>query len=209
MNKQPVSTTHVRANNEHIDFKDVRLYMATFRKQNLNFLEILFTPYKIVNGLYAQQWERLVVNREKIAHMDMLRCVQTMAGLAKRKYDTMEHPSPAKEAAIAKYGYDPKELCHLVRMTDFASRYMLGEPFEECMRPTDPEFLRLVKSGEFELSFARKVANTYMPIMDNLLEKAKKMYKGIPVDQEAIELLDDVQYRIMKLAMTIELKEED
>ena len=43
-NKKPVSTTHVRENNEHIDFKDIRLYIETFRKQNLNFLEILFTP---------------------------------------------------------------------------------------------------------------------------------------------------------------------
>ena len=38
LNKRPVSTTHVRANDEHTDWKDVRLYMETFRKQNLNFL---------------------------------------------------------------------------------------------------------------------------------------------------------------------------
>ena len=39
LNKKPVSTTHVRANEEHTDWKDIRLYMDTFRKQNLNFLE--------------------------------------------------------------------------------------------------------------------------------------------------------------------------
>ena len=44
LNRKPVSTTHIRANEEHTDFKDIRLYMETFRKQNLNFLEILFTP---------------------------------------------------------------------------------------------------------------------------------------------------------------------
>ena len=47
LNNKPVSITHIRANEEHIGFKDVRLYMETFRKQNLNFLEILFTPYYI------------------------------------------------------------------------------------------------------------------------------------------------------------------
>lgn len=31
-NHKPVSTTHVRENDEHIDFKDIRLYMQTFRK---------------------------------------------------------------------------------------------------------------------------------------------------------------------------------
>jgi predicted nucleotidyltransferase len=43
LNRKPISTTHVRENNEHIDWKDVRKYVEEFRKQNLNFLEILFT----------------------------------------------------------------------------------------------------------------------------------------------------------------------
>ena len=60
LNRKPVSTTHVRANDEHTDWKDIRLYMETFRKQNLNFLEILFTPYAIINSIYKDQWMRLV-----------------------------------------------------------------------------------------------------------------------------------------------------
>ena len=51
-NKKPISTTHIRANEEHIDFKDIRLFLTTVRKQNLNFMEILFTKYKIVNPTY-------------------------------------------------------------------------------------------------------------------------------------------------------------
>ena len=31
-NKKPISTTHVMENNEHIDFKDIRLYINEFRK---------------------------------------------------------------------------------------------------------------------------------------------------------------------------------
>ena len=51
LNKKPISTTHVLDNNEHLDAKDIRLYCQCFRKQNLNFLEILFTPYYYVNPL--------------------------------------------------------------------------------------------------------------------------------------------------------------
>ena len=95
-NKKPHSTTHVRANEEHIDFKDIRLYMQTFRKQNLNFLEILFTDYKIVNPMYAAEWEKLVEAREKIAHMNKFRSVQSMKGIALEKYHAMKHPYPSK-----------------------------------------------------------------------------------------------------------------
>ena len=38
LNKKAISTTHVRANNEHIDFKDLRLICEKFKKQNINFL---------------------------------------------------------------------------------------------------------------------------------------------------------------------------
>ena len=55
LNHKPISTTHVRANQEHIDFKDIRLYMETFRKQNLNFLEILFTDFFSINPLYVNE----------------------------------------------------------------------------------------------------------------------------------------------------------
>ena len=32
LNAKPISTTHIRANDEHTDWKDIRLYMETFRK---------------------------------------------------------------------------------------------------------------------------------------------------------------------------------
>lgn len=65
MNRKPVSTTHIRANDEHTDWKDIRLYIQTFRKQNLNFLEILYTDFAIVNPIYEKQWNRLILKQEK------------------------------------------------------------------------------------------------------------------------------------------------
>ena len=55
LNRKPISTTHVRANDEHTDWKDIRLYMETFRKQNLNFLEILFTDFYINHEHYLKR----------------------------------------------------------------------------------------------------------------------------------------------------------
>ena len=125
--KKPVSTTHIRANDEHTDWKDIRLYMETFRKQNLNFLEILFTPYFVINDLYFAEWMRLVEAREEIARMNPYRAVKSMQGIAKEKYYAMEHRYPAKAEIIDKYGYDPKQVSHLVRVRDYLDRYVAGE----------------------------------------------------------------------------------
>lgn len=107
MNKQPSSTTHVRENDEHIDFKDIRLYINTFRKQNINFLEILFTQYKIINPLYASEWNRLVEAREDIAHYNPYRAVKALKGMAMEKYHALKHPYPSKLEVLAEYSYDP------------------------------------------------------------------------------------------------------
>ena len=112
--KQPVSTTHVRANNEHTDWKDIRLYIETFRKQNLNFLEILFTDYKMLNKDYEGFWKILECNREGIARMNPYRAVKSMQGIAKEKYHAMEHRYPAKADIIDAYGYDGKQVHHLL-----------------------------------------------------------------------------------------------
>ena len=51
-NRSPVSSTHILENNEHIEIKDVRLMFNCYKKQNINFIETLFTNYYILNSIY-------------------------------------------------------------------------------------------------------------------------------------------------------------
>ena len=205
MNSKPVSTTHIRANEEHIDFKDIRLYIQTFRKQNLNFLEILFTPFYMINPIYAEQWNRLIESREAIANLNRYRGVQSMKGIALEKYHAMEHPYPSKIHLIQKYGYDFKQLHHLLRVEDYLERYIDGESYESCLRPTDPEYLMCVKRGYYNLDAARAVAKTAKEHVEEMAEKFYAENENVE-DPVINELLDDVQLNIMKIAIERELK---
>jgi predicted nucleotidyltransferase len=204
MNKQPISTTHFRANDEHIDFKDVRLYMQTFRKQNLNFLEILFTPYCLINDDYYDEWKRLVDNREMIAHMNPYQAVKSMQGIAKEKYFAMEHHYPKRMHMIEKFGYDPKQLHHLLRVEEYLTRYMAGESYEECLSPKNSAYLVEVKKGIYTLEQARELATEAIASVDL---KVNEFLVGKKPEENAEmrELLDDVQYNIMKAAISKEL----
>ena len=205
MNSKPVSTTHIRANEEHIDFKDIRLYIQTFRKQNINFLEILFTPFYMINPIYADQWDRLVENREAIANLNRYRGVQSMKGIALEKYHAMERPYPSKLGILAKYGYDPKQLHHLLRVEDYMKRYIDGESYESCLRPTDPEYLMCVKRGYYNLDKARTVAVAAKKHVEEMAEAFYAVNENVE-DPVVNELLDDVQLNIMKIAIERELK---
>lgn len=206
LNKKPVSTTHIRENNEHIDFKDVRAYIECFYKQNLNFLEILFTPYFIVNGQYYDQWQRLIEARESIARMNEYRAVKSMKGIALEKYYAMEHPYPSKLEILAKYGYDGKQVHHLIRVDDYLERYIAGEKYEKCLIPsaTKKDHMLEYKRQEIPLEMARQEAKR---VLDHVIQIADT-YCSKKADEEDVamrSLLQDVQYEIMKIAVSKEL----
>ena len=205
MNTKPISTTHIRANEEHIDFKDIRLYMQTFRKQNLNFLEILFTPFYIINPKYKDEWMRLVNARESIANFNRYRGVQSMKGIALEKFHAMEHPYPSKIDVIAKYGYDPKQLHHLLRVEDYLERYIAGESYEKCLRPADPNYLIAVKQGIYSLDEARQVSMRAILNVNSMAEEFYAKNENIE-DPEVNALLDDVQLNMMRIAIEEEFK---
>ena len=207
LNKKPVSTTHVRANDEHTDWKDVRLYMETFRKQNLNFLEILFTDFYIVNPMYAEQWQRLVTKREEIARMNVHRAVKSMKGIAMEKYHAMEHRYPAKIDIIEKYGYDGKQVSHLIRVYDYLRRYIEGESYKDCLIPSK-ELRKLIMDYKmlsvFDLEHARVEAKQYLDMVEELADEFCSKH----TDCEEVwirELLEDVSYNIMRISVEKEL----
>lgn len=204
LNLKPVSTTHHRENDEHIDWKDVRLYMETFRKQNLNFLEILFTPYKWVNPMYEHQWQRLIEAREQIARMNPYRAVHSMRGIALEKYHAMEHRYPSKVEIIDKYGYDGKQVSHLIRVYDYLLRYIAGEKYESCLIPSP--YLRdkilAYKLQEIPLDIARTEAKEYL----ERIEQAVNDFSIEPSEDSNMRaLLDDVAYEIMRISVETEL----
>ena len=204
MNKQPVSTTHVRANDEHIDFKDVRLYIQTFRKQNLNFLEILFTQYAIINPIYKDEWSRLIEARELITHYDPVRAIKSMQGVAHTKYKQLENKSPSHVKAIEKFGYSPKELHHLLRIEEYIGRYLNGETYADCLMSKKTEYLKDVKNGYYNLFNARIVANTAINNIDRVCDTYLETCLH-EVDESVNELLNNIQYNIMKIAIEKEI----
>lgn len=208
-NRKPVSTTHVLPNEEHLDLKDVRLYFQTFRKQNLNFMEILFTKYKIINPTYEPMWNRLIENNEQIARYNPVGAVKTMKGIALEKYHAMEHRYPSKIELIDKWGYDGKQLSHLIRVDEYLARYIAGEPYADCLITKKPDLLIATKdmtNPKFTLEEARVLADLHLNIVTHIADEFVAAHKDDPVDWHVDILLDDVQRDIMKLGIELEMQ---
>ena len=197
MNKKPVSTTHILPNNEHLDIKDIRLYFDNFKKQNINFVEILFACGNWINKDYKDLYDLLITNRELIAHYNTNQALRCMAGMSMEKKKALRHPYPSLIDKIEKYGYDGKQLHHIIRMNNFIFAYGEGKTFEECLKylPNKKEMMK-AKLNQYTEYEALVLAQDF----DNktILLKNKYLKEKDEINKEALEVLNKVQYEAIK-----------
>lgn len=202
INKQPVSTTINFDNGEQCDVKDIRLMFQNFKKQNINFLEILFTQHYLANTGFNDLFLTLRARANEIAHYNPFVALKCMYGMANEKFRKMEYISPASEEKIKQFGYDPKQLHHIVRLREFAERYVNGEEFAVCLKTKHKSYLLHLKEGKFSLSDARAIAAAEIIKLDAIVNEAAKFdYEN---DKEVEILLNETVYNAMRRAFARE-----
>jgi predicted nucleotidyltransferase len=160
LNRKPVSETYVCNNDEHIDLKDIRLMFDCFRKQNINFVEILFTDHFVINQKYKKIWRKLRGAREQLVRYDIKKAIDCIVGMSMQKLKALKHPYPATLQKIEKFGYDPKQLHHIIRLNFFIKDYLRGLNYRDCLKSKYREYLLRVKKGEeYDLKRAEIIAN--------------------------------------------------
>ncbi len=198
LNKKPVSTTLIKEDNSHIDIKDIRLMHECFRKQNINFIEIIFSKYRYLNNEYEALYQPMFDNNERIAHYNNYAAVNCIAGMVFEKHAAMERPYPTLKDKIEKYGYDNKQLHHIVRCEEFLKRYIAGVPYSECLIPTDTQHLIDIKASYiYSLEEAREIANN----IEFIVKDVKKRYMDtheVVIDKEVENIMNDVLINVLK-----------
>lgn len=195
--RSPVSTTIVLENNEHIDVKDVRVMFENYKKQNINYLETLFTEFKIVNPKYEKLIIPIFDNAELIAHFNINQALRCMAGMSMEKLKALKHPYPTIKDKVEKYGYDPKQLHHILRMNDFIKDYANGISFKDCLISQRKDYLIQIKKGVLTEAEATELAiktdaETKEFMKSMLLEEDK-------IDEQALKILRKVKYELLKI----------
>ena len=204
LGKKPVSTTHVLENGEHLDAKDLRLYMDCFKKQNVNFVEVLFTEYKVVNPKYEAQWARLVDAREQVGRYDVKRALNCITGMCYEKDKALCHPYPTLVEKLEKYGYDGKQLSHCMRMYYFMGMYLAGASYELCLKVGHNEeladYLRRVKRNECgDVEWAKEKSKWLCEVTKDMKDNWMEKYPDYEYDKEIEALMNDVCVECMKL----------
>lgn len=205
LNKTPISTTIVLENNEHIEVKDIRIMKDMFIKQNISYIELLYTDFKIINEEYNNYIDQLIAMRDSVATINKNQFLRCIKGMSMEKVKAMEHPYPTLIDKINKYGYDPKQLHHIVRLYEFVYRYLYnGEPIEKCYKSIQKDLLINIKKGKYNLEQARRMSKEYdsktKGLCDNFMSVEDK------INCETIESLNELITNILRKSFIEELK---
>lgn len=207
LNNSPVSTTIILDNNEHIEVKDIRVMKEMFIKQNISYIELLYTKYMIVNKEYQKYVSMLLEMRDSIVNINKNQFLRCVKGMSMEKIKAMEHPYPSLIDKIKKYGYDPKQLHHIIRLSSFIERYLIYKiPLKECYIAENRDWLIRIKKGAVPLQEARKMALYY----DSHTKKICDSYtsENDEVNYETIDKLNELTTIIMKHSFIQELRQE-
>lgn len=150
LGRKPVSTTYIMENGEHIDLKDIRLMFDCFKKQNINFVEILFTPWFVMNPKYEHEFQWMFDNKDKIASYDVNRLISCIKGNLFNETSRLFKETPGTERNMKLYGCDVKSLSHIIRYMDFFKSYIVDKKsYSISLIPSRINYIMRFKRGDF------------------------------------------------------------
>lgn len=198
MNSSMTSTTHVLDTDEHLDIKDIRLMHKCFKKQNINFVEILFTDYNIVNMDFIKDYMSMFDNAEKIARYDKRASLNCMLGMMFRE-----------EGLLKRAGdYDPKPLYHIVRLHQFIKDYIEGKPYRNCLcvdEQTATRFRNIKAQKEkHTLEEAKEIA---FDLINESIDNLSNFFNTCPPtkSEEAEKIMDECLLNVLKHSLKKEV----
>jgi len=124
-------------NGEHCEVMDVRHIVNEFRKQNINFVEVLFTEHCFINSYYEDLWnDYYISNRDRIGRYDIKRGVNSIVGQATH--------------TINQNKTNGKKIANGLRLLYFLEHLLAGAPYEDCIVPVEPvrEEIKALKAIE-------------------------------------------------------------
>jgi hypothetical protein len=133
-----------------------------------------------------------------------------MMGMVQEKYHALEHVYPSRAEIIAQFGYDPKQLQHLIRMSWMLGKYVLNSiSYEDLLlldnKITFRDWLMSVKRGrEYNLEKAREQAKYWLDHAELAIAAAKEVYDG-KENEETSAQMDEILGEMIRRAMRKEL----
>lgn len=175
----PYKTTHLDVDGEVCECMTIMHMVANWKKQNINFVEIMFTPYCKLNARYAETWVRCLDSqlREDIGRYDLRGALLSMAHQA--IHTIKQDPTDGKKVMNANRIYH--SLIHLLNGN-------LG--YWDCIHydDEDRESFLSIRAGHF----GENLPDLLLRYLQRLIDSADTREYIDPADKEEVDALLEI-----------------
>lgn len=150
-------------NGEHCEILDIRHFISNLLKQNINFVETLFTKYYWINPFYQNLWNEFFIEpREKIARYDENKTI--IAACAQAKH-------------ALKQSNESKKYANALRIYQFITLYEKHLiPYKDCIYIYDEDnYFMKTKILSYKLNL-NKPKSEEIKFLINEFEKIQNKY---------------------------------
>lgn len=185
--------------------KDVREYFKVLLKLNPAFIEPVFSKWVAINPKYFAELDLLRRHLRHFLAANPYNLYRATLGMIEQKYHALEHHYESKAEVLAEYGYDPKQLVHIVRLYYFLLKFASSGDFETALKFRS-ELACSIKSNPPSLEKAREFANFYRDTAATLVyEQCAANPQNKEIAKEFKEQLDALSVRLIAKHLNLEV----
>ena len=208
-NSKPISTTY-EISTGLCDVKDIRAFVPTLLKANIQFLEILDAKAQWINPLYKDQFQWFIDNLPNLIDECKNELLKSVKGMCYEKRKALCHPYPTTEWKINKWGYDGKQLHHIIRLKDFIDNYFYNKQnFKDAIWYKDDDSRKVLlmdaKLNKLPLKQAQDMAELFCEMLNREVdrltvetkEKSSK-YKDLYREKANEIIIENIKRKILE-----------
>lgn len=178
-----VTSKTIECGNGTIDVKDLITFYDVIKKGNFSYIESIDTEYSIGDKQVKAMFKQFIPNKKSIL------------GAMYEKRKALTHEYPSKTSEFEKWGFDPKQYHHILRLYDLL---LDSYGFDNVCKSY------LTYSGEtkanhigIKRNFFNLEKNYVEAVSDNIIEKAKELieedyhYEPVNIDEEVSSYIEN------------------
>lgn len=207
--KTSISKKVVRNNGELVIY-DIASIHESIKKQSINFVEILFTKYRIMNPEYEHLYSPMFEKREGIADLNTFKAVHCTLSMALNKYKMLFSELPSNAERVREAGYDYKALAEILRMKEFLGTRISGLDYESSLVSNNKEYLYGIKTGtrRFTVEAAKDTADRAIEHMTKRVDEFDEVY-GQEINEPMVTIVNSVTENVILKYIKTEVDKYD
>lgn len=174
-----VTSTTIECENGTIDVKDLITFYDVIRKGNFSYIESVDTEYSIGDKYIKELFKQIRPN------------LKSILGAMHEKRKALTHEYPSKTNEFEKWGFDPKQFHHIVRLHDLLC-YHNDKSYHtyESGIPRDCMISLKRNKDNFSKEFVEEKADWYVEKCKNRIPKDYH-YEPIDLSEEISKYIED------------------